>query len=166
MLQPLDVLVCLKLVVVNDPTLSFEDLEQGTGIASSSIHRAVVRARAAGLLTAERRVNRSALLEFVLHGVRYVYYVEEGGRTRGLPTAHGAPPLSNLITGGDDVPVWPDPLGSVRGYAIEPLHKEAPNAARRDQKLYELLALVDALRIGRARERKLAQEELSKRLKR
>lgn len=36
-------------------------------------------------------------------------------------------------------------------------------AARRDPALYELLALVDALRGGRARERKLAQDELARR---
>jgi hypothetical protein len=39
-----------------------------------------------------------------------------------------------------------------------------PDAARSDPKLYELLALVDAIRVGRARERKLAESELEKRL--
>jgi hypothetical protein len=40
-----------------------------------------------------------------------------------------------------------------------------PKAARRDPVLYELLALVDALRDGRARERRMAERELSTRLR-
>jgi hypothetical protein len=38
-------------------------------------------------------------------------------------------------------------------------------AALRDQGLYELLALCDALRNGRSRERKIAEQELIKRLR-
>jgi hypothetical protein len=40
-----------------------------------------------------------------------------------------------------------------------------PAAARQDESLWELLALVDAIRIGSARERGLAAEELEKRLR-
>ena len=36
-----------------------------------------------------------------------------------------------------------------------PLYKNVPTAARRDPKLYELLALVDAIRDGRARDERL-----------
>jgi hypothetical protein len=40
-----------------------------------------------------------------------------------------------------------------------------PHAALRDPALYELLALVDAIRDGRARERNLAERVLVRRLK-
>jgi hypothetical protein len=61
-------------------------------------------------------------------------------------------------------PVWPDPEGEVRGEELRPLYRSAPGAARKDPALYELLALVDAIRGGRARERNLAVEELKGRL--
>lgn len=61
-------------------------------------------------------------------------------------------------------PIWPDPEGEVRGIGFSPLAKSAPQAARLDPALYELLALVDAIRAGRARERDIAARELSKRL--
>lgn len=48
--------------------------------------------------------------------------------------------------------------------ALEPLHPNVPDVAMQDQDLYDLLALVDAVRTGRARERKLAREELRSRL--
>ncbi len=81
-----------------------------------------------------------------------------------MPTAYAAPPLSEHISSEDLPPVWPDPDGTVRGLALEPLYRTAPQAAKADPKLYQLLALVDALRMGRARERKLAEDELKQRL--
>ena len=53
---------------------------------------------------------------------------------------------------------------AVRGAAVEPLYRSVPQAARLDSALYELLALVDAIRIGRARARKLAESMLRSRL--
>lgn len=64
------------------------------------------------------------------------------------------------------IPVWPDASGESLGYGVEPLHPSAPNAARRDGSLYEVLALIDAVREGRARERQIAGEELLKRIHR
>lgn len=104
------------------------------------------------------------LLDLILHGVRYVFYVRPGEPTRGLPTAFAASPLDKIISTGQEIPVWPDPDGPARGYSLEPLDKCVPEAARRDPLLYELLALVDAIRIGRPREYKLAADELSRRL--
>ena len=45
------------------------------------------------------------------------------------------------------------------------LYASVPGAARRDRALYDLLALVDAIRIGRARERALAEKEITHRLR-
>jgi hypothetical protein len=50
------------------------------------------------------------------------------------------------------------------GLTISPLYPTVPAAARHDPMLYELLALVDALRVGRAREQTLAREMLARRL--
>ena len=44
-----------------------------------------------------------------------------------------------------------------------PLYPTVPEAALRDEKLYELLALVDALRVGRVREREIAITALKNR---
>jgi hypothetical protein len=53
----------------------------------------------------------------------------------------------------------------IRGVGLEPLYKSAPLAALRDPVLYEFLAIADALRDGRARERNLAERDLVKRLR-
>ena len=165
MLKPQDVVVLLKLAVCGE-AWSYPSLASALGMSSSEVHGAIRRANESGLLNlSARRPNKHALAEFLIHGLRYVFPAERGGITRGLPTAHGAPPLKNRISAGTDlVPVWPDPEGEVRGEELRPLYKSVPGAARRDPALYELLALVDAVRGGRARERTIAIEELRSRL--
>ena len=133
-------------------------------MSASEVHAAVRRATHAGLLGPNRRPNVSALLEFIVHGVRYAFAPERGRVTRGIPTAHAAPPLDAEIAGDELPPVWPDPEGQVRGETFEPLYPSVPRAVRHDPSLYELLALVDAIRGGRARERKLAEKHLRRRL--
>ena len=54
--------------------------------------------------------------------------------------------------------------GAIRGYALAPLYPTVPQAAAKDVRLYESLALLDAIRDGRARERNLATKELESRL--
>jgi len=135
-------------------------------VSPSEVHAAVRRATQAGLLHEETRaVNRTALLEFLVHAVKYVFPPERGGISRGLPTAHSAPPLRQRFRATSEMPtVWADPEGTVRGETLEPLYPSVPQAARSDGELYEWLALVDAVRAGRARERELAIAELQRRL--
>jgi len=107
---------------------------------------------------------KSALLEFLVHGLKYVFPVSPGAMTSGIPTAHSAPPLNKRIVSSEDVYVWPCAEGSKRGQTIKPLYETVPAAAQKDPKLYELLALADALCVGRAREWLLASKELEKRM--
>ena len=50
------------------------------------------------------------------------------------------------------------------GWAFLHLYPKVVEACRRDSSLYEILALVDAIRGGRARERAIAAQELTKRM--
>jgi hypothetical protein len=160
-LKPHDLVVSIKLANAGD--LTYDQLAASLGLSKSETHGAVKRAKAAGLLLGDRQPNRPAILEFVLHGVRYAFPAVRGGITRGMPTAHAAPPLAELIVQDNDpVPVWPDPQGEARGASFKPLYRGAPKAARGDTKLYQCLSLIDALRGGRARERNLAKEHLTR----
>jgi hypothetical protein len=69
-----------------------------------------------------------------------------------------------LANSGELPPVWPDPMGSVRGIALDPLHDSAPEISRHDPALTELLTLTDGIRLGDARVRGLAEELLLARL--
>ena len=168
-LKPQDLVVLLKLVALGPKPWTFQSLAMELSISQSEVHAGVRRAVAARLMTntttATGRPIRAALLEFLVHGVKYAYPPERGQITGGLPTGHAAPPLNKLDLGSSDPPpVWPYAEGTVRGVAFAPLYRTAPKAAMRDSRLYELLALVDAIREGRARELDIAVKELEIRL--
>jgi hypothetical protein len=107
-------------------------------------------------------VNRHNLAEFALHGAKYAFPEERLPLGPGVPTSHAAPAFAGVFAEGHEPLVWPDAHGSVRGEGLLPLHPCVPGAALRDAALYELLALFDALRAGRARERGMANARLQK----
>lgn len=165
-IKPQDILVLLKLAVGKDRSWRLVDLAQELGLSLSEVSMALERARHVGLLdSSKKNVVWPSLLEFILHGLKYVYPAQPGPICRGIPTAHSAPPLSShIVSSENDQYVWPSADGDVRGQAIEPLYDSVPGAVRKDPQLHQLLALVDALRVGRARERRIAAEELRRRL--
>ncbi len=161
-LKPQDILVLLKLAVHPGEDWSYSWLASSLKMSSAEAHAAIKRATLAGLMNIRhRRPIRTSLEELLVHGVKYVFPAERGPVTRGIPTAHAAPPLVSEFIATDELPpVWPDPEGTIRGETLQPIYRSVPQAARGDAKLYEVLALVDTIRIGRARERKRAEELL------
>lgn len=166
-LKPQDIFVSLKLVAMASPRWTYVQLGNELFMSVSEINASVKRAIKAQLVVQADHENlsprpiRKALEEFLIHGVRYAFPPERGEILRGIPTGYAAPPLSSHFIDTDELPpVWPDPEGSVRGYSFSPLYRSVPKAAKIDKKLYMLLALVDAIRDGRAREKELAIQEL------
>ncbi len=171
MLKSHDVLILLKLVAVGPVPWSYAPLAVELSMSPSQVHSGIKRALNSGLavqMEGNIAPHIRNLKEFLVHGLKYVFSAERGELTRGLPTAHAAPPLNLIFTESstEPPPVWPDPYGEVRGISFAPLSRHALGAARADHNLYELLALVDAIRGGRVREQNLAIDELEKRLNR
>jgi len=166
-LKPQDVLFLLKLIAMGKNHWSFNGLALELSMSPSEVHAAAKRALEARLAVKKEGAimpNKRNLEEFLLHGIQYVFVPDRGEINRGMPTAYAAAPLDNMFGSYEFPPVWPDPEGEIRGESFSPLYKSAPKAARIDPKLYMLLALVDAIRGGRAREREMAKKELTKRL--
>jgi len=163
-----DVVVLAKLLGYGGGRPPIAQVAGALGLSPSQVHASLKRLERSRLIDSQTgRPLLKAVEEFLIHGVKYAFPAQRGETTRGMPTAYAAPPLSNQIAdNGDLPPVWPDPDGEVRGATLEPLHKAAPKAARKDPTLHELLALIDAIRDGRVRERQLAEKELSARLRR
>jgi hypothetical protein len=165
-LKPQDIVIMLKLLVRNGSEWSYPAISYELSMSASEVHAGVKRAVAAQLMDMHRKIPvKRNLLEFLIHGVKYAYPPDRGGITRGIATSYAAQPLKELITQPDEPPpVWPDPEGQVRGYEFSPLYSSVPHACKVDPKLYELLALVDAIRDGRARERKITIKEIQSRI--
>ncbi|MEO7962300.1 MAG: MarR family transcriptional regulator [Gemmatimonadaceae bacterium] len=164
-LQPIDIPVALDLALRGSRI--FADLAAMLGISPSTAHQSVQRLLAAGLVQKSGRQNEAnvpAIEEFLLHGARYAFPPHRSRRQRGVPTAHAAPILRDVLSGGVDPLVWPSARGAIVGTALEPLIPSAPELVDRAPSLYDMLALVDALRVGTARDREVAGQLLSERL--
>jgi hypothetical protein len=161
-----DVLAAIYLAIPGDHDRTYPKLANALRMSASEAHAAVKRAAKSGLVDeASRTARRAALLEFLVHGLRYMLPPLWTGVTRGVPTSYAAAPLkSSIAAGGDLVPVWPHPHGETRGQGLAPIYTSVPDAALADATIYEWLALTDAIRSGRARERELAVRLLEKRL--
>ena len=164
-----DVVVLAKLLSYADHRPSLAQMAADLLLSGSQVHAALNRLAIARLVFKDARSSRpntNAAEEFLVHGAKYMFPAIHGGVTRGMLTSYAAPPLNRQISSGPDLPpVWPYAMGKHRGVSLEPLHKTVPLAARADPRLYELLALLDALRDGRARERNLAEREIVKRVR-
>ncbi len=168
LMQGQDIVLLLKLVLAKGKPILSKDLARELFLSPSEISKSLQRSREAGLIylsDTEKRVNRPALVELLLHGMRYVFPPQKGGLTRGVPTGASVEPLSASFPADTEPPsVWPYAEGTTRGLSLRPLYKGAPQAALLDKDLHQLLALCDAIRDGRTRERNLASTMLKEAL--
>ncbi len=159
-----DLMILLDLVAYPaDRRKSYAALGVELHLSASQIHASTKRLISARLLDDNRAPRPRAVLEFVQHGLKYIFPVEVGGLALGHPTAWSAPPLDQELSSKEMV-VWPHPKGETQGFEVKPIHKVVAEVAMHRPKLHELLSLVDCLRIGRVRERRMAENELKKRI--
>jgi hypothetical protein len=164
-MKPQDILILLKLLSVESTEWRYATFAQSLHMSTSTIFAALKRAELSGLYHKNTRtVHREALLEFLLFGLKYVFPVGLGKVAKGIPTAHSANPLAQFIVSESDIYVWKSANGTVRGHTIEPLYITIPQLAKEDSQLYEILTLIDALRVGKAREKQLATTLLTQKI--
>lgn len=163
-MKPQDIVVLLKIISYGDKPWLQVPMAKELMIGQSEMSRSLSRLKFCCLIDdSGRKVRRLALMGFLESGIAYVFPQRPGSIVRGIATSHSASPLKEQIQS-DESYVWPSAKGKLKGQAIQPLYKSVPEAAMNDTKLHEMLALVDAIRVGSAREKKLAVAELKKRI--
>jgi DNA-binding Lrp family transcriptional regulator len=164
-MRPQDVVILLQILTFANRRWSVVELADSLNISISEISKSMERNAVAGLVSEDKmRVNKLALRDFLIYGLRYVFPPQPGTSTRGIATAHSAPPVSSRIAENGENYVWKYYKGTRRGNSIEPLYDKIPKIVANQPELYEFLTIVDTLRIGKKREIEIAIEELDKRL--
>jgi hypothetical protein len=183
MLRPQDIVILLKILSTmaltpsnENDTLSQNRLAELLCMSPSEINAGIKRLVASGLLGPAFRDDQKHKIVFLpikeaclecLPTVKYFFPAQLGSYTRGIPTAYAAPLFKKLIVPGKDpIPVWPHAEGDHRGLCVEPLYRSVPESIIKypDPLFYDLLVLVDTIRIGRARERNIAIKLLREKL--
>lgn len=161
-MRPQDIVLLLKILTVQTPDWQYRDLAAALYLSTSEIAESLNRSHIAGLIDeSKRKVHRRSLMEFIQHGLHYVFPQVPGTLVTGIATAHSYPFYERLFKSEMNY-VWPDDNGNMRGLAIQPLYHSAVKAVKQDELLYKLLASIDIIRVGRVRELKIAIEELQK----
>lgn len=161
-MRPHDIVILLKIIAKGDEKWLNKDLAYELSISQSEISDSLNRSAMAGLIDYDKkRVSRTSFMEFIEYGLRYVFPVSPEGMVNGIYTAHSHPFMKQSFAS-DLAYVWPSQRGTVRGLAVEPLYRETVNVIEKDALLYQLLALIDVIRLGKVRERQTALAELKK----
>lgn len=157
-------MVLLKIIALKGKEWQQITLAQELNMSQSEISQSLQRSKYAQLLDfSGKKVNTIAFYEFLIHGIPYAFPQKPAAIVRGIATAHSASPINKMIQSTEDY-VWPYAKGNTRGQAIIPLYSSAIEASLKDSNLYELLSMVDVLRVGSTREKEIARLELKKRI--
>lgn len=173
-LKPQDVLVVCKLWCLGSSEWTYSKLADSLEISVSEVHEAIKRCRLAQLVTSAREVpmvSKKHFFDLLSVAVPRIFFAARGGIESGSPTSVHAPSLMATFDGIKSIPlkdifptVWPHPDGTMRGETLMPIYPTAAEAARKDDALYELLALVDVIRIGDVKYKKKATDLLEKKI--
>lgn len=159
-MRPQDIVILLKIVALDSEMHQVNQLANLLSLSLSEVSESLNRSKVANLIDYnKKKVNKQNLLEFLEHGVQYVFPQSPGSLVRGIPTAHSHPFMKNNFLSETDY-VWPDNNGKIIGLQIEPFYSKQVEAVKKDSKLYELLAMVDVIRVGKVREIQLAKKHL------
>lgn len=175
MLKPQDIVVAIKLLQSRDggPVPTYASLALALRLSSSEVHAAVRRCLEVGLLRKPSGTTRTmpqpvvtAMEEFLVHGVKFIWPAKRGSMTRGVATGSSLASVSRLLDVSEPaVPlVWAHPEGTLRGETVDPLYPRAVEACTDDPILHEWLALLDILRLKTGREAALAGAAIHNRL--
>ncbi len=151
-MRPLDIVVLLKIISLDNKKWLDKDLANQLKLSKSAISESLHRSSFAGLLDSDKKtVNRIAFLGFLSFGLQFAFPVQAGTVAMGKATGSSAPILRGILPM-EDMYVWPAQNGQTRGLLIEPLYPGVFEAAELDLKLYDLLTLCDVLRMGKPTE--------------
>jgi hypothetical protein len=151
-MRPQDIVILLKILVYPKPDWQYRDLALSLYLSISEISESLSRSHIAGLVDeSKRRVHRQSLMEFLEHGLHYVFPQVPGTYVTGVPTAHSQAYFKARFQAELEY-AWADDDGEIRGLSITPLYRGVPKAVKQDDTLHQLLAATDIIRVGRMRE--------------
>ena len=168
MLRPQDVLVACKLFSLGESEWSYARLAGSISISPSEAHAAVERCRAAGVLGTPRgklTIAKRKFFELCTVVVPQVFYAVRGAVESGVLTSIYAKSLEGVFQPDPRrvIPlIWPHESGTTKGESLLPIYSTVPRAVQHDEMLYRLMALIDVVRVGEAKERRMAIDLLDK----
>lgn len=168
-LKPQDCLVLASRIFC--PDLDQQSTAAKVMISQSSASYSLNRLKEAHLLSRTGEANLANSIEFMICALKYLYPGKLTGLSVGIPTAHTLPDFDFVNWKGQLPVIWPfvnlnkdieHRVELVKGEVLQPIHKNVPYVAFVYWEFHKLFALIDMIRIGRAREKNIAKDEIQK----
>jgi len=168
-LRDYDIVVALWLTKRPEWATRLPELAHVLGFPEQEADRVPARLTVSKLFNPESQlVDANGLVSILRAGLQKAFPAENQQapeNVRGVRTGLEATPFrEQLLTDAHVLRVWKTADGDAKGQELSPLCPNAPALAHSDREMYEILALVDTLRFGRARERSVALDALRQRL--
>ncbi len=96
-MRPHDIVILLKIVSKGSNNFHLKDIAQELYISPGEISESIHRSTLAGFISGNMQIMKSAFMEFLVHGLKYVFPQKPGEIVRGIGTAHSAQPLNSMI---------------------------------------------------------------------
>ncbi len=168
MLKGQDIALVFKILFKGkEEKIEYKQLAYELCISQSEISKSVIRLKKAKLMSRYENniyeIHKHNLMEMLLHGLKYFLVPELNIEQRGVPTAYSSPYVERELTNKDSY-VWPYIDGLSKGIALTPLYKTLPAALDRfpDERFYEVMSILDLIRLGGSREQKIGSSMLDK----
>ncbi len=163
-LKPQDIIIIMKIISKGKNPWKIADLAYELGLSSGELSNGLERLKTSELIDSTKKIPmRSNLKDFLFFGLKYAFPARIGKYERGVLTAHSYGVMRKKIVS-ETKYVWPHFEGTHKGISVSPLFKNAAEASLSDEKLHQYLALIDCIRVGKVREKKIAMEILEKEL--
>lgn len=145
-MRPEDVLVLLKIAVIESSDWTPYALSLELGYSEEHILESIARLKEAGLLQMNRP-HTQKLKKFILEELPERYPVVPGKLTRGMYTGFSAQAGYSFGVPRTSTWVWPKEDGQDWGQEIEPLSPNCCFAVLQDRKLKDVLSIIETLRV-------------------
>lgn len=145
-MQPDDILVLLKIAVIESSEWTPYQLSLDLGYSEELIIESLVRLEKAGHLK-DGRPDQSRLKKLILEDVPEKFPATPGKLTKGMYTGFSAQAGFSFGVARPSTWVWPKEDGQDWGQEILPLSGQCCFAVLQDRKLRDVLSIVETLRV-------------------
>lgn len=157
-IKPQDILLLMKLIV--NSQLSQKELADQLQISQAEISHGLKRLKNSNLLNSSGKIMKEACVEFLVHAVKFICPAQLGSPAIGIPTSYAHREFKFIKYSSHEIYVWPHPEGKIKGISLFPIYSTLSQACLDDQELYKLASLLEMIRSGRAREKKIGSEKI------
>jgi translation elongation factor EF-1beta/biotin operon repressor len=158
-----DILILMKLITLKGSPFRQVDLSSSLGISQAEIAYSLDRLKFSGLINEDKKkVNKLNSIEFLLHAVKFMFPMEYDAPARGIKVGPSSDMIRKEVKEKLDMDfVIPTLDGENVGFGIKPIYATTGKVVQSDEKVYELVNLVDILRgLGGVRHKKFAETKL------